>query len=220
METVAPALLDACIAEAEAREYPRLRYDAAVASDQLLCAMLEARGFRCVHRVRRFQVDVSEGRARIQRMHERAAQRIPAQWRCVPLGWHRPEEIQPLVERFALMDATEFWRHWHSPGDRFDPRTSVLLFDGEELIGAMLVRRVPGAFLVEVRAVAMENPRLRALANLALLHASSKDTRNSEDPRICIFRAGELEHRETANLALRMGGREMPAQCAMERTFT
>ena len=59
------------------------------------------------------------------------------------------------------------------------------------------------------------NPRLRSLGNLFIMHRMF--TRYLEGQRVAAegpmrwlrFRGGATEHRETASLALRMGGREL-----------
>ncbi len=97
-----------------------------------------------------------------------------------------------------------------SPG-AFELDLSCLLFDGPRVIGALLTRRVQDALCVDVRVVRLENPRLRALGNACLLnHVASRCDPYRGPLHWLHFRAGDIEHRETANLAFRMKGRELP----------
>jgi hypothetical protein len=68
--------------------------------------------------------------------------------------------------------------------------------------------------------VKVGNSRLRALGNACLLHhvASRCDPINGL-VRWLHFRAGEIEHRETANLAFRMKGRELPSRHVFGKTI-
>jgi hypothetical protein len=78
--------------------------------------------------VRCFEAEVALVRERIARMHRLARARLPTSWRCVPLGSHSPDQVFPIVERFALMEALHFRRYWHS-AEGFDRRISALLFE-------------------------------------------------------------------------------------------
>jgi hypothetical protein len=67
--------------------------------------------------------------------------------------------------------------------------------------------------------VKLENRRERALGNIALLHHIAARRDPYGPIKWLRFRAGEIEHRETANLAIRMGGRELLPRHVFAKTF-
>jgi hypothetical protein len=83
----------------------------------------------------------------------------------------------------------------------------------------LLTRVVGDTFFVDVRVVNIENRYLRALGNLLLFHHMTERW-NAAGPVIRLqFHGGAAEHRETANLALRMGGRELPSRHIYAKTL-
>jgi hypothetical protein len=73
-----------------------------------------------------------------------------------------------------------------------------------------LVRRGSNALFVDVRVVLCQNHYLRALGNICLFRHIAERVAPDGSIQWLEFRGGETEHLETANLAKRMGGREMP----------
>jgi hypothetical protein len=71
-------------------------------------------------------------------------------------------------------------------------------------------------YYVDVQVVQENNRILRSLADwfmmyrMLLLHNAAQKSGADVPIRWLRFRSGEIEHRQTANLALRMGGRELP----------
>lgn len=63
---------------------------------------------------------------------------------------------------------------------------------------------------VDVRVVQAENLLLRSLGNVCLFYHAVQRHGPNEGIHQVQFRAGATEHRETANLAMRMDGRELP----------
>ena len=62
---------------------------------------------------------------------------------------------------------------------------------------------------IDVQVVRQSNPRLRSLGDLCLLYHDAQRVGPDGPIRWIQFRSGETEHRQTANLALRMGGPEL-----------
>jgi hypothetical protein len=92
----------------------------------------------------------------------------------------------------------------------FDLETSCILFDEDRLFGAFLARRLVDVLYVDVQVVGESNLRLRSLADLCMLYHGANLVPPGGPIQWIRFRSGQSEHRQTANLALRMGGRELP----------
>ena len=189
-----------------------LHYAEALSDDSEWCALLRGCGFEGVHSERFFEVPGLEAWTRVMHVFEKYKAMIPSGWRTESIRGHPPELALDLIAKHRLMPPAEVGACWSedSPAG-FDLDLSCLLFNGARAIGALLARRVQEALCVDVRVVRIEHPRLRALGNACLLHhaASRCDPRRGPLPWLR-FRAGEIEHRETANLAFRMKGRELP----------
>jgi hypothetical protein len=72
---------------------------------------------------------------------------------------------------------------------------------------------------VDVRVVKAANRRLRSLGNVLLLYHAARAHGPFYTVDTLCFRGGETEHRETANLAIRMGGRELPCRRVWGKVF-
>jgi len=76
-----------------------------------------------------------------------------------------------------------------------------------------------------VQVVQEKNPILRSLGDLFMmyrmlrLHSAAQHAGTDVPIRWLRFRSGEIEHRQTANLALRMGGRELPPYHVMAKSL-
>jgi hypothetical protein len=73
---------------------------------------------------------------------------------------------------------------------------------------------------IDVQVVREANPRLRSLGDLCLLYHDAQRVNPDGPIRRIQFRSGETEHRQTANLALRMGGRELSRRHVFAKKLT
>jgi hypothetical protein len=189
----------------------KIEYADLLADENEWCPILQKLGFECLRSERFFEVSTITAYERVSRMAADYAADIPKSWRTESIRHHSPQVVWEMISRHRLLplaDLRQYWREDAAHG--FDLDLSSILFDGEQPIGTLLWRRSPQAYILDVRVVTCENRRLRALGNLCLfLHASQRG--DYKGPIRCLqFRGGETEHRETANLALRMGGQELP----------
>ena len=110
-------------------------------------------------------------------------------------------------------EVRDYWRAHSQSG--FDLDLSCILFDGGRACGAFLARRTGDVYYIDVRVMRESNSRLRSLGNLFMmyrmftLHHAAQLAGADVPIRWLRFRSGAIEHRETASLALRMGGREL-----------
>jgi hypothetical protein len=168
-------------------------------------------GFHPVRSERFFQVPYESAYLRVTSLVKKCQNDIPKLWRTEPIRNHRPQAIVNLVTQHRLLPTIELQEYWRA--DRsfgFDADVSSILFDDQEAIGTLLIRRVFNVFVLDVRVIACQNPYLRALGNICLFQHVAKRIAPAGPVRWLEFRGGEMEHLETANLARRMGGREMP----------
>ena len=177
----------------------------------VLLALLQARGFERVRSERSFETASRETWTRIKRLHDKHHATIPPGWRTDPIHLHGPEVIMDLIAPHRLLPPDEVRICWKAAAAAgFDPEMSCILFDGDRPFGAFLTRRPADVLFVDVQVVKEPNPRLRSLADLCLVYHVVCRVGPDGPIRLIRFRCGETEHRQTANLALRMGGREMP----------
>jgi hypothetical protein len=183
--------------------------------------MLRAQGFERIRSERFFEVPGPDLRLRTTRLYEKYKTRIPPAWHTEPIRHHAPEPVLNLIAPHCLMPPAEVRGYWRAePPVGFDPELSCLLFDGNRLFGALLMRRIRDLMYVDVQVVHEPNPRLRSLADLCLVyHPVQRVPLDSTISRIQ-FRSGEKEHVQTANLALRMGGRELFRRHVLGRRLT
>ena len=189
-----------------------VHYAEALADDNEWCAPLSECGFERLHSERFFEVPGLEAWTRVMEVFEKYKAMIPSGWRTESIRSHPPELALDLISEHRLMPPAEVRSCWREDSAAaFDLDLSCLLLDGTRPIGALLTRRVQDALCVDVRVVRVANPRLRALGNACLLHHVASRCDPYHGPLHWLrFRAGEIEHRETANLAFRMKGRELP----------
>ena len=83
-----------------------------------------------------------------------------------------------------------------------------------------MLRRTGDLLYIDVQVVREANPRLRSLGDLCVLYHSAQRVAPGGAVQRIQFRSGETEHRQTANLALRMGGRELPRHCVYGKKLT
>jgi hypothetical protein len=194
----------------QAHQMAILEYNDLLADEDEWCSILGAHGFSCLRSERFFEVATRQAYNRVTIMAEKYKTDIPPQWRTESIRAHAPETVAALVSKHALLPLNELRSYWQPDcPSGFELDLSSILFDGSQPIGTLLWRRSAYAYLVDVRVVAVENSRLRALGNLCLFQHAARTGDPDGEIRWLQFRGGENEHRETANLAIRMGGKEL-----------
>jgi hypothetical protein len=172
--------------------------------------VLQAQGFELVRSERSFETASRNTWTRIKRLYDKHCAAIPPDWRTDPIHMHGPEVIMDLIAPHRLLLPDEVRQYWQAAAAGFDLEMSCILFDGDRPFGAFLARRPADVLYVDVQVVKEPNPRLRSLADLCLVYHVVRRVQPDGPIRLIRFRCGETEHRQTANLALRMGGRELP----------
>lgn len=188
-----------------------LQYADLLANGNEWVEILKGNGFTQLRSERFFEGSIEQAWARAMEFYEKYKARIPSSLRTESIRQHAPETILELVAPFRLMPPSELRNYWRADCPfGFDLNLSSILFEGERPLGILLVRKVRDALCVDVRVVRTEHALLRALGNILLFyHMAAQRDANKELIRL-EFRGGEIEHRETANLAVRMGGHELP----------
>jgi len=191
----------------------RIQYADVLTDDDATCNILKEYGFAPLGKNRFFEASYEDAWQRAMHLFEKSRPHIPPDWSTEPIRKHRLETVWGLIEKHRLLPATELHYYWqmNSPGG-LDLDASSILFAGAQPIGTMLTRNGQGTFYIDVRVVQVENRRLRALGNLLLFHHIGKRWSPGGQIHRLQFHGGEAEHRETANLAIRMGGRELPSR--------
>jgi len=180
--------------------------------------VLRRHGFERVRSERFFEVAYRDAWARVTRLHERHQTEIPSGWRTDPIRLHSPEAILGLLAPHRLMPPAEVCHCWRADtAGGFDRELSCILLDQQRPFGVFLVRRSDDVIHVNVQVVEEPNARLRSLADLCLLYHGVQRVPPESWLRSLQFRSGEAEHRQTANLARRMGGRELPPRHVFAR---
>lgn len=175
--------------------------------------ILRSHGFECLHSERSFEVSYPNAWKRVMQLHQKHLAQIPAGWRTESIRDHPPEAALDLIAPHRLMPPAEVRHYWQASSQfGFDLDLSCILFDGERPFGAFLTRRMGEGLGIDVQVVRETNPRLRSLGDLFLLYHDAQRVPADGPIRWIWFRSGQAEHRQTANLALRMGGREL-ARC-------
>jgi hypothetical protein len=206
VERVAGPLLDALDGEiASAGNFAEAMYFAPLAETDEWTELLARRGFAPTRMERVFEVPFATTCARGAGMIRKFEKLFPPTWRTEAIRNCAPEIAWPLVAPHRLLTAEALRTGW-SAG--FHQLYSSILFDGTVPIGVFLVRVSGDRIAVDVRVVNLRNSRLRALGNLALL-AHIERQANWQSLRVAVFRGDAKEHVETANMAIRMGGREV-----------
>jgi hypothetical protein len=218
-ETVARLLIAEAAARARSAGVSRLLYADLLPDDHEQSALLRANGFEVLRSERAFSVDAREAEERTAQMMNRHRASIPASWSAEPIRRHQPEVILDLIAPFRLMPPAEICHYWRPNVKRcFDPDFSSILFDGRQALGTLLARRTGDVISYDVRVVSHPSARMRGLVNLCLFYHNLKAYDRSNPVRWLQFRGGEFEHRETANLAFRLHGVELPPRRLFART--
>lgn len=217
----APQLIEEASSTARSARLSHLVHGDLLTDDDRRATLLRANGFSVLRSERFFCVDAVLGENRVLESERKFAPLIPRNWRTDSIRKHPPETILELLEPHRLMAPEEMRRHWRPDAVHgFEPDMSNILFEGEHPFGALLVRRMGEVLSFDVRVVNHSNRRLRGLANLPLLrHCVQHYDRERFPVRWLLFRGGEVEHRETANLAFRMGGEEVAPRRVFARAL-
>jgi hypothetical protein len=188
-----------------------LQYADLLPADHECAEVLRAQGFERLRSERFFAVAYRDAWTRVMRLHQKHRLKIPSAWRTDPIAQHPPELILDLIAPHRLMPPAQVVNYWRANATAgFDLDLSCILFDGGQPFGAFLARRMGEVICIDVQVVHQPNPRLRSLGDLCLLYHDAQRVGPDGPIRWIQFRSGETEHRQTANLALRMGGRELP----------
>jgi len=183
--------------------------------------LLKDNGFLILHSERFFEVSSRESLARTMKIAEHMRDKFPPTWRTESIRHHPPETILDFIEPTHLMPADEVRERWRDDCPYgFEMDLSAILFDGARPVGVFLMRRILDMLYIDVRMVQTGNRLLNSLGNVALLrHTAVTSGPGQSDINWLQFRGGEIQHRETANLALRMGGNELPSRHIFIRTL-
>jgi hypothetical protein len=197
-----------------------MRYADLLLNDSECVPLLKENGFVVSHSERIFEVSARESWARTMEIAERMRDKFPPTWRTDSIRNHRPETILDFIEVYHLIPADELRDRWRNDCPYgFELDLSAILFDGARPVGAFLMRQKLDTLCVDVRVVETGNRLLNSLGNVALLrHTAVTHGPVRADINRLQFRGGEIEHRETANLAIRMGGYELPSRHIFTRT--
>jgi len=182
---------------------------------------LKENGFVVLHSERFFEVSGRESWARTMKIADRMRNQFPPAWRTESIRQHPPETILDFIEPCHLMPPDEVRERWCEDCPYgFELDLSAILFDDARPVGVFLMRRILDVLYIDVRIVQTGNRLLNSLGNVALLrHTAVKAGLAQSHTTRLQFRGGEIEHRETANLALRMGGNELPSRHIFIRTL-
>jgi hypothetical protein len=215
---VLPGLIQGVMTAANQAGLETIQFAELLPDEGIWVAPLLAQSFERVRSERFFELTYREAWLRTMRLFERHRTRIPASWRTESIREHPPELILELAAPHRLLppqDLREFWQAATAGG--FDLDLSCIVFDHAQPFGTFLARRLADALYVDVQIVNHPNPRLRSLGDLCLLHHDARRIGPDGPLRWVRFRSGATEHRQTANLALRMGGRELPRRHLLAR---
>lgn len=214
----AVVLVQRLLALAREGEWECVQYADLLPDGHVWLEVLQTQGFERIRSERSFEVAYADAWTRVMRLYERHQAHVPANWRSASIREHQPEVIMELIAPYRLLPPEEVRHYWRdtTPGG-FDLDMSCILFAGERPFGAFLARRLSDILYVDVQVVAEANPRLRSLADVCQLYHGARLVAPGGPVRWIHLRSGEMEHRQTANLALRMGGRELSAQHVLGR---
>jgi hypothetical protein len=188
-----------------------LQYADLLGAENEWVELLRGQGFERLRSERFFEVPVPNLWTRVTQLYQRHWSEIPPGWRTDPIRSHPPEAILDLIAPHRLLPPSEVRHAWQpNAALGFDLELSCILFDRERAFGALLLRHIGDTLQVDVQVVDEPNPRLRSLGDLCLIYHDTLRVAPEGPIRRIQFRSGETEHRQTANLALRTGGRELP----------
>jgi hypothetical protein len=214
----AAALTERVVAAARDGGLESLQYADLLPDGHGWLSVLQDHGFERLRSERSFKVAYADAWTRVVRLYEKHRGHVPPSWRSDPIRAHPPDVILDLIAPYRLLRPEEVRHYWRdiTPGG-FDLDLSCILFNGPRPFAAFLARRLGDALYIDVQVVEEPNPRLRSLADVCQLHHSAQRVAPGGPIRWIHFRSGQSEHPQTANLALRMGGRELAIQHVCSR---
>lgn len=214
----AAALVERVVAVASDGGLESLQYADLLADGHIWLAVLQAQRFERLRSERSFEIAYADAWRRVERLYEKHRAQVPPSWRSEPIRAHQPEVILDLIAPYRLLPPEEVRHYWQAttPGG-FDLDMSGILFNGARPFAAFLARRLAEVLHIDVQVVEEPNARLRSLADVCQLHHGAQRVAPGGPIRWLHFRSGQTEHRQTANLALRMGGRELATQHVFAR---
>jgi hypothetical protein len=219
-EDVAPILIRSVLKAVGEAGLAGAQYADLLPESSPLLELMRQHGFERLRSERSFEVVYRDAWTRVMRLHSRCARDIPSTWRTDPIRQYPPEAILELVAPHRLLPPEELREYWRSTAAAgFDPELSCILFDRQRPFGVFLARRRSDALYIDVQVIEEPKPRLRSLADVFLLYHVARRLSPEGPIRRIQFRSGETEHRQTANLATRMGGRELPRLHVLGRTL-
>ena len=220
-------LIEAVLAAAREAGLETLQYADLLPDGSGWLNVLQAQGFERVRSERSFEIAYADAWRRVMQLHQKHGSRIPADWRAEPIRDLSPETALEVIGSHRLLPPAEIRAYWQKNSPiGFTLDLSCILFDGERPFGAFLARRMGEVFYVDVQVVQEPNPRLRSLGDLFMmyrmfmLHQDAQRAGRDVPIRWLRFRSGQTEHQQTANLALRMGGRELARVHVLARPLT
>ncbi len=168
-------------------------------------------GFKCLHTERVFQVPYDLAWNRVENNFKKIQDRVPASWRIEAIRQHKPETALGLIPLRSLTTPEKLINWWRTDSAfAYDADLSSLLFDGSRPIGTLLMRKFENTLHLEIRVVQIENRLLRSFGNTLMFHFLAERQPPADNIRYLRFCGIEDKHQETANLAIRMGGMELP----------
>ena len=206
---VVPELLRSVLTAARAAGAASVQYADLLPEGSPLFDLLRQASFESLRCERSFEIPYRAAWDRVMRLHARHARDFPSDWHTDAIRQYAPEVILDLVAPYRLLPPEELRQYWHSAASAgFDPELSCILFDRQRPFGTFLVRRVGPVVYIDVQVVEEPNPLLRSLGDVCLLYHGVRRLPPDGPVQWLQFRSGQTEHRQTANLARRMGGRE------------
>jgi hypothetical protein len=210
---VAGPLMDSLSSSARRAGMEALQFANLLTDDNEWFGILRTHGFEPLHSERSFEVFYRDAWTRVMALHQKHGSRIPSSWRSEPIRDHPPETALDLIAPHRLILPFELRNYWRADSQfGFDLDLSCILFDGSRPSGAFLIRRMGDGLCIDAQVVREANPRRRSYGDLLMLYHAAQRVAPDGPVRRIWFRSGQAEHRQTANLAFRMGGREL-ARC-------
>jgi len=167
-------------------------------------------GFEPLRSERSFEVPYRTAWTRVMQLREKYQALFPSSWRTEPIRLYPPETVFELIAPHCLMPPAQVRDHWRADSfTGFELDLSCILFESDRPFGAFLLRRSSDVLYVDVQVVRESNPRLRSLGDILMLYHDAQRLAPGGPIQCIHFRSGATEHRQTSNLALRMGGREL-----------
>jgi hypothetical protein len=187
----------------------KLIYAQLLAESQEVAPWLARHGYLAQQTERILESPFSTVYQRVGALFARHYTEMPGSWTTEPIRCHSPETVWPLIAPFRLIKFESLQSLWTTPGERgYHPEFSNILFDAGTPVGVLLVRTDHDCLIIDIRVVKPITPRLRSLGNIAFF-AHIRRLVIPTAWRVVRFRGDQVEHRETANLARRMGGRQV-----------